>query len=618
MSEPAPGLLATAARRVRRVARTAGLVVRFAGPHRKLLFAACGLSLLVGAADALVPLIGAPLVAVASGSGLRGPLEGLSNRLASVDREAALLYGLVGVAGAMICRGLLLATARSMSYHASARIVNHLRTELVGSLLGASFPFLDRMKGGVPRHVVMTEAGKVIAGSRALADLATGVISSTALVVLLWSVSPRLTLIVAAAVVAAFPLKLLQTRALRRAAERNLQATLRLNNRLNEILLGIRAIKLTNRSREWQSRVAADSAASEAAARSAAVLTLWEPVMVQSLALAMIVVVLLLGRVTDLAPLGEMVAYFFVLWRALPAVEALSTALNQLLAVGPALDAVAGWLPLPDADSERVRQPPLASPRVEELRFSGVRFGYAADRLVLDGVDVVARRGEMVAVVGPSGSGKTSLLHLALGMYEPWAGRVTLDGQAVSELSLSAVRDAVGIVSQDVHLFNATVRDLVAGGRDLPEADLEAAARDAEVTPFLATLPKGWSTKVGERGVRLSGGQRQRLLIAQTIARRPPVLLFDEATSALDPGTERRIFLHLEERRAEHVLLVVTHRVANLKGFDRIYVMEGGRVTQQGRFEELAAADGAFSQLLKKGRASLRQPEPDADPGDGV
>lgn len=616
MSESAPGLLAAAVRRIRRIARTAELVVRFAGPHRRLLLSACGLSFLVGAAEALVPLIAVPLISVATGGSGPPALKAVAARFLALDRETAVVYGLVGMAAAMIGRGLLLATARSLAFRASARIVNHVRGELVGSILGASFAFLDRLKGGVPRQVVMSEAARVIAGSRALADIATGTVSTLALGALLVSVSPTLTLLVLAAVAAAMPLKLLQSRALRRASERNLAASLALNNRINEILLGIRAIKLANRGPEWRARVALDSQASESAARRTNLLELWEPVLIQVFALAVIVSVLLVGRSTGLAPLGDMVAYFFVLWRALPAVEGLSSALNRLLLAGPGLEAVAQWMPLPDASREPVRTARLPGPGVEELRFEGLRFGYEADRPVLDGVSLAVRRGELVAVVGASGSGKTSLMHLALGMYEPWQGRITLDGRPVSELSLEAVRGALGLVSQDVHLFNTTVLDLISGGRDLPHEELELAAREAEVTPFLDSLPRSWKTNVGERGVRLSGGQRQRLLIAQVLARRTPVLLFDEATSALDPATERRIFGHLEERRQERALLVVTHRVANLKGFDRIHVLDRGRVVEQGRFEELVAADGLFAHLLRKGRAHLRASDEPGDDGD--
>jgi len=181
------------------------------------------------------------------------------------------------------------------------------------------------------------------------------------------------------------------------------------------------------------------------------------------------------------------------------------------------------------------------------------------------------------------------------------SGRILLDDRDVSEIGLATLRSTVGVVSQDIHLFNTSVLDLIRGGDpEMPLERVEQAARQAEADVFIRGLPQGYRTKVGERGVRLSGGQRQRLMLAQVYARRTPVVILDEATSALDLVTERQILRKLQAERAERITLVVTHRLANLTDVDRIYVLEAGRIVEAGRWEELLAREGTFARLLHR------------------
>ena len=233
-----------------------------------------------------------------------------------------------------------------------------------------------------------------------------------------------------------------------------------------------------------------------------------------------------------------------------------------------------------------------------DIRFEGVGFGYRAGRPVLDGIDLDIRAGETVAFVGPSGAGKTTLCALLPRFYDLDRGRITVDGIDVRDVTLASLRRQIGIVQQDVFLFAGTVRENIAYGRlDADEAAIREAARRAELDAVIERLPDGLDTVIGERGVKLSGGQKQRLAIARIFLKDPPILILDEATSALDTATEAAIQRSLTELSAGRTTLVIAHRLATIRHADRIVVVDGGGLAEQGRHGDLVARDGAYRRL---------------------
>ncbi|MBD3844892.1 ABC transporter ATP-binding protein [Bosea sp. SSUT16] len=244
----------------------------------------------------------------------------------------------------------------------------------------------------------------------------------------------------------------------------------------------------------------------------------------------------------------------------------------------------------PDA----VEAPPLKG----EIRFEGVRFGYAKDRPILSHIDLAIRAGETVAFVGPSGAGKTTLLSLLPRFYEVDAGRITVDGIDLRELTLASLRRQIGIVQQDVFLFAGTIRENIAYGRlGASEAEIVEAARRARLDRMIADLPAGLDTVIGERGVKLSGGQKQRLAIARIFLKNPPILILDEATSALDTETEKAIQQSLTELAQGRTTLVIAHRLATIRHADRIVVVTPAGIAEQGRHEDLIRAGGPYQAL---------------------
>ncbi len=269
----------------------------------------------------------------------------------------------------------------------------------------------------------------------------------------------------------------------------------------------------------------------------------------------------------------------------------------EVLAVRPDVRNRPGALPLAAAEVERGRADEFVA---GEVRYRGVRFGYDGEHEVLRGLDLAIPAGTTVALVGPSGGGKTTTCSLLPRFYDPGAGSVEIDGIDVRDVTVETLREAIGIVQQDVYLFGGTVRENIAYGRpDASDDQIVEAARRANIHEFVMGLPEGYDTFVGERGARLSGGQKQRIAIARVFLRNPRILILDEATSALDNESERAIQASLEELSEGRTTLVIAHRLSTIRGADLIAVVEDGRVVEQGTHDELLELGGTYARYYE-------------------
>jgi len=235
-----------------------------------------------------------------------------------------------------------------------------------------------------------------------------------------------------------------------------------------------------------------------------------------------------------------------------------------------------------------------------EVRFEHVEFGYEANRQILHDVSFTIPAGHTVAVVGPSGSGKSTLARLLYRFYDVAGGRITIDGQDIRRVTQTSVRASIGIVPQDTVLFNDTIEYNIAYGRpDATTEEIVAAARLAQIHDFIAGLPEGYATPVGERGLKLSGGEKQRVAIARAILKRPAVLIFDEATSALDSKAEKAIQAELRQIARDHTTLTIAHRLSTIVDADEILVLDHGRIVERGTHGALLAANGAYARMWR-------------------
>jgi len=265
-----------------------------------------------------------------------------------------------------------------------------------------------------------------------------------------------------------------------------------------------------------------------------------------------------------------------------------------------------------EAEVKDVPNAPALHVAAGEVRFDHVRFGYDPDREILHDVSFTVPAGKTLAIVGPSGAGKSTIARILFRFYDIQSGRVTIDGVDIAQVAQASLRAAIGIVPQDMVLFNDTIGYNIAYGReDATQEEIEAAARDASIHDFILSLPLGYETRVGERGLKLSGGEKQRVAIARTLLKDPPLLVLDEATSALDSRTETEIQTVLRAISRQRTTLVVAHRLSTVVDAEEIIVLDKGRIVERGRHPDLIRADGLYALMWTRQASERHDEEPD-------
>ncbi|MBQ3833952.1 MAG: ATP-binding cassette domain-containing protein [Elusimicrobia bacterium] len=234
----------------------------------------------------------------------------------------------------------------------------------------------------------------------------------------------------------------------------------------------------------------------------------------------------------------------------------------------------------------------------KDIVYKNVVFSYEQDKTILKNVSLDIKKGQTVAFVGPSGSGKSTIANLILRFYDVNSGEILVDGTNIKNIQIKSLRDKIGTVSQDVFLFNNTIKYNISYGKlDATDEEIEAAAKAANAHKFISNLPEGYNTLIGERGMKLSGGEKQRIAIARAMLKNPPILVLDEATSALDSESEKLVQEAIENLMKNRTVILIAHRLATVRNADKIVVIDRGTIAETGTHTELLAKNGVYAKL---------------------
>ena len=379
------------------------------------------------------------------------------------------------------------------------------------------------------------------------------------------------------------------------------EASSAMNALLMDNIQGVRQIKAFGREPHEDGRFS--QRADELRKGTLGIMRVWaaySPAMSFAAALGLALVLWIGGRyvLAGAMSLGQLVGFLAYLGLFYEPVARLH-GLNQMIqAARAAGERVFDILDEQEERGNRAGLKPLCEPIQGEVKYENVGFAYDEGRSVLRNISLHARPGQIIALAGPTGAGKSTLVNLLPAFYEPNLGRITIDGQDISGISLESLRTHISVVSQESFLFNGTIGENILYGRlDATQEEMVAAARAANCDDFISKLPEGYDSRVGERGVKLSVGEKQRVSIARALLKNAPILILDEATASVDTATEKLIQEALERLMANRTSFVIAHRLSTIRKANQILVMRHGQIVERGTHEELLAAEGLYSKL---------------------
>jgi ATP-binding cassette, subfamily B, bacterial MsbA len=544
-------------------------------------------------------------VVAASEAGIPALLKSVLDKgFGSKDHTTHMKYFVpIAVVGLALVRGLAQYASNYLLSWLSNRVLLNLRLQMFDRVLHASASFFQRETASTIINAVVFEVNQVL---QILTGVAITLIRESLTVVFLlgylFFLNWRLTLIIA---VMLPPIGWLVSKINRRLRKLNRDyqnLTNELSYIVEETAGGYKVVKVHNGQKYEMTRFESMSRRLRGYSMRMTVSGgLAQPLtqFLASIALAVVITIAVVQSASDQTTVGGFVSFVTAMLLVISPLKHLMD-VNQPLQRGiTAAELIYGLI------DEPVEPPgggiPLARAR-GKVAFEHVSFNFShgeSDRPILTDINLTVQPGEMVALAGPSGGGKTTLVNLLPRFFDPTGGRILIDDVAEPDYVLADLRAQIAFVSQDVVLFNDTIAANVAYGQDIDLAKVKAAIAAANLTDMVAALPQGLDTQIGDNGMRLSGGQRQRVAIARAIYKNAPILILDEATSALDSESERHVQAALETLMVGRTTLVIAHRLSTIERADRILVLDGGRIVEQGSHAELLQVNGLYANLHK-------------------
>lgn len=500
----------------------------------------------------------------------------------------------------ILFKNLLLYTNQSLFIRINAQINHQLRAKTFQQLLRVNFKYLDQQNSGKLLNLIAKETWQTARALETLVNLMICFCTILVFTTLLFLISWQFTCMVGVAALLISYLVQLVVRRVDRLSPSAVQANAVLTDRMYEGLAGIRTIRAFCREDDEQHRFdqASDrvrSVFSDLEILGAAVGPLYE-----TLSAFLVITVLILSLYTHRATVPSLLVFLFMLYRLQPQVQILSNYRVTLRSLDSSVREIVSFLDCSDKPYPTLGHLPFRGLK-QAIEFRAVGFQYnPGDRWALQNASLIIPQGKVTALVGTSGAGKSTLVNLICRFYEPSIGKVYVDGFPLNHLNLVDWRNHIAIVNQEVHIFSSTIRDNIAyGAPQASDADILAAAKQANAHEFISQLPKGYDTPVGDRGFRLSGGQRQRIALARAMLCNPDILILDEATNALDTISEHLIQEALDRFGRDRTVIVIAHRLSTIEQADQIVVLDQGQVVEQGSLSALLHQDGLFAQLYR-------------------
>lgn len=500
--------------------------------------------------------------------------------------------------GTILLKNCIYYSNTSLFSWLNSRIGHRLRAGIFNQLLSTSYSFLESQESGNLLNTLATETWRTGQAIGILVNIIICICTIFVFTTLLLLISWKLTLLVALGLGLISTTIQLVTRKVKNLGQQALEVNKTLGNRMWEGLAGMKVIRAFGRESYEQERF---DVASKEVRNTFLKLDMLSGVvspLSEVLSVVLLLYILVVALLQDRAALPTLLTFIFILYRLQPQVKQLDSYRVGLMALTSSVEDVMSLL-------DRSDKPYIFSGRIpfeglqKAISFESVTFRYnPQEKPAVQDISLCIPRGKTTAFVGPSGAGKSTLIGLLCRFYDVTEGEIYVDGCPLRQLNLESLRSRLAIVSQDIHMFSATIRENIAYGRlEATEAEIIAAAKLANADEFISQFPYGYETKVGDRGIRLSGGQRQRIALARAIVRNPEILILDEATNALDTISENLIQEALNTLSENRTVIVIAHRLSTIEQADQIIVLEEGRVIEQGKLQHLLKLDGLFAKL---------------------